>query len=78
MANVIQHPGSYATLYAEQIVTSEGMSTLLWIEFYRQTPYLSLACDQPQPIFGQESFQIDGRPHRLRWLVPNRPGDTPD
>jgi hypothetical protein len=77
-ALMIPHPGRYSTLYAEQIATGEGVTTLLWVEFTRKTPFLSLMADQPQPVFGQQSFMIDGRPHRLRWLVPNGPGETLD
>jgi hypothetical protein len=77
-ALMINHPGRYSTLYAEQIRTVHGLTTLLWVEFTRQTPFLSLMADQPQPVFGQQSFMIDGRPHRLRWLVPNVPEDAPD
>ncbi len=66
MATVIEHPGRYATLWAEEHISSAGGMTLIYVDYRREQHYRVFLT--PFPIHGRKHMLIDGTWHRLKWF----------
>ncbi len=69
-AEILNHPGKFATLYAEPIERQNTQATILWLDFRKSSRICIIWQNQPQPVRGQREIEIDGRMYRLRWLPP--------